>query len=139
MQPFYREGGATFSTADFVRQQLGIPTKEVPPSHQKSANKPGYKKARGIIVKVQVPFAMLPDRSGLGPAARSTGDLMVYTEKRDFICTIRRIDTPTEYDLISKVVREKGIGGAKAYFPAELRSKSELVVKTSDVLAAQPW
>jgi hypothetical protein len=64
---------------------------------------------------------------------------MVYTEKRDFMCSIRRQDNPAAYDRISKVTHERGVGGAKAYFPAELRSKSELFVKTSEVLAAQPW
>jgi hypothetical protein len=31
------------------------------------------------------------------------------------------------------------VGGAKAYFAAELKSKDELLVKVSEVLAEQPF
>jgi hypothetical protein len=34
---------------------------------------------------------------------------------------------------------ERCRGGAKAYFAAELKSKDELVVKVSEVLAEQPF
>lgn len=64
---------------------------------------------------------------------------MIYNKKRDFVCQIRRIDNPVEYDQISPVVCSQGVGGAKAYFSAELVRKENLVVKVSEGLAAQPW
>lgn len=65
--------------------------------------------------------------------------LLIYTKKRDFVCSVRREDGPKEYDIVSSVVKSKGVGGAKAYFAAELKNKYELVVKTSQVLAEQPF
>lgn len=90
------------------------------------------RETKTLVLKVQVPYTG-------NPKIRSTGDLLLYTKKRDFACTIRRSDGPTEYDRISQVVRTKGVGGAKAYFAAELESKEKLVVKVSEVLAEQPW
>lgn len=55
------------------------------------------------------------------------------------MCAVRRSDGPTAYDRISNVIRTRGVGGAKAYFAAELKSKDELVVKVSEVLAEQPF
>jgi hypothetical protein len=69
----------------------------------------------------------------------SKADLRVYTEKRDLVCDIRRIDNPAGYDRVSEIVRTKGVMGLKAYFAAEMRSKDELVVKVSEVLAEQPF
>jgi hypothetical protein len=84
------------------------------------------------VLKVQVPYTG-------NRKIDSTGELLLYTKKRDFACTIRRSDEPDEYDRISQVVRTKGVGGVKAYFAAELESKDKLVVKVSEVLAEQPW
>jgi hypothetical protein len=87
------------------------------------------------VVKVQVPYA-----GGAGGASPpSTAPLLVYTRRRDFVCTVVRGDCPEAYDAISAVVRNKGVGAAKAYFPAELVSRDELVVKIGEVLAEQPF
>lgn len=67
------------------------------------------------------------------------GDLLVYNKKRDFVCSIRKVDDADAYLRISQVVRERGVGGAKAYFTAELKSKEELLIKVGDVLAEQPF
>ncbi|KAF8631507.1 hypothetical protein AX15_002370 [Amanita polypyramis BW_CC] len=90
-----------------------------------------------LIIKVQVPYSPLDG----APSATSMGmaHLMVYTKKRDLMCHIRRQDGEKAYDEISKVVREKGPGGAKAYFAAELRGKDELSIKVSEVLAVQQF
>lgn len=86
-----------------------------------------------MVIKVQVPY-------GFGtPAESSKGDLLIYTKKRDFVCMVQWTDEPQAYDRISHVVRTKGVGGAKAYFPAELRSADVLVVKVDEVLAEQPF
>ncbi|KAJ6543709.1 ankyrin, partial [Mycena vulgaris] len=124
--------------ADTVRQERGYPI-QFPCSykHTRLGHIPrslDYK-AKVITIKVQVPYNLY----SLDPSIESTEDLLVYTQTRDFACTIRRSDSPTEYDRITQVVRAKGVGGAKAYFIAELQSKERLVVQVSDVLAEQPW
>ena len=83
------------------------------------------------MIKVQVPWT--------GTGAQSTADLLVYTKKRDFVCTISLRGNGDAYRRITDVVREKGVGSAKAYFTAELKSQDELVVKVDEVLAAQPF
>ncbi|KAJ7280376.1 ankyrin repeat-containing domain protein [Mycena rebaudengoi] len=131
LTPYY-DGSirATISPADLTRHILGYPTESTPTNRTRAAHAPKNLKknqAKSIVIKVQVPLA-----SG-------TGDLFIYTKKRDFACTIRRSDAPAEYDRISEVVRGKGVGGTKAYFTAELEAKERLVVKITEVLAEQPW
>jgi hypothetical protein len=55
------------------------------------------------------------------------------------MCTISRNGNANAYDEIVRTVRSKGVGGVKAYFAAELRSRDELVVKISEPLAEQPF
>lgn len=89
---------------------------------------------KNLVIKVQVPFNPMERQ-----AIPGAGNLMVYTKKRDFVCAIRREDNVAGYEQLREVVRTKGAGGANAYFAAELRSKHELVVKISEVLAEQPF
>lgn len=111
---------------------MGIATDPIPERHTKGPRAPKSSEAKSMVIKVQVPW--------MGPnQPPGTGNLMVYNKKRDFVCQIARVDKPAEYDRISRVVRDQGVGGAKAYFSAELVTKNELVVKVSEVLAAQPW
>ncbi len=126
--------------AKFSRDLLSIPTPDTPESHHRFAHTPknlSVNSPKSIVIKVQVPFDAFSSR----PLAnvKLDGDLLVYTKKRDFVCTIRRGDAPEEYDRISQVVKTKGVGGAKAYFAAELRGKTALIVKVSEVLAEQPF
>ena len=88
-----------------------------------------------MIIKVQVPFDISRGMS----VDSSHGNLLIYSKNRNFVCGVRRSDGPTAYDRISNIVRTKGVGGAKAYFAAELKSKDELLVKVSEVLAEQPF
>ncbi|KAK0446562.1 uncharacterized protein EV420DRAFT_1483997 [Desarmillaria tabescens] len=138
--PYYPEdkNGFRQPMAKFSRDLWSIPTSETPPSHRRFAHTPKNLSAdspKSIVIKVQVPFDAFSSR----PNIRPDGDLLVYTKKRDFVCTIRRGDAPEEYDRISQVVRTRGVGGAKAYFAAELRGKTALIVKISEVLAEQPF
>ncbi|PBK64145.1 ankyrin [Armillaria solidipes] len=130
--PYYSDArnGFVQPLAKFSRDLLSIPTPDSPESHHRFAHTP-----KSIVIKVQVPFDALSNRRNV----RLGGDLLVYTKKRDFVCKIRRVDGPQEYDRISQVVRTKGVGGAKAYFAAELRGKTALIVKVSEVLAEQPF
>ncbi|KAF7361381.1 hypothetical protein MSAN_01170900 [Mycena sanguinolenta] len=122
--------------AELTRQSLGYATQSSSwsSSRTRTANAPKNldRGSKTLVIKVQVPYFDDPNM-------KCTGNLLVYTKKRDFACMIRRSDAPTDYDLISEVVRTKGVGGKKAYFAAELESKDKLVVKVSDVLAEQPW
>jgi hypothetical protein len=120
--------------ADTFRQSMGLSTDTSSSRHNKTTSwKPGDTPAdmhypRSIVIKVQVPAI-----------AGTTGDMLVYTKKRDFICTIRYEDNGNGYTHLADVVRTKGAGGLKAYFAAELRSKDELLVKVSELLAEQPF
>ncbi|KAF7967440.1 hypothetical protein HWV62_34347 [Athelia sp. TMB] len=121
----------TIPIATFTRQSMGIPTDPTPERHTRGPRAPKSSEPKSMIIKVQVPY--------LGPdTPAGTGDLMVYTKKRDFVCQIKRADKPAEYDRISQVVRSQGVGGAKAYFSAELVKRDELIVKVSEALATQP-
>lgn len=136
LKPYYETYGNTIPTADLTRKFMGYPTDASSWSNTRTraAHTPKNldREAKTLVLKVQVPYTG-------NPQILSTGDLLLYTKKRDFACTIRRVDGPAEYDRISEVVRTKGVGGAKAYFAAELESKEKLVVKVSEVLAEQPW
>jgi hypothetical protein len=122
--------------ADTVRQTMGMATDANSSRHNKAttwntkdtaAAADSARSPRSIIIKVQVPVS---------PGAT---DMLVYTKKRDLVCTIRPQDNREGYARLADVVRTKGVGGLKAYFAAELRSKDELVVKISEVLAEQPF
>lgn len=122
--------------ADLKRNLMGYPTTEAPASHTRAAHTPKSLKSdsKNIIIKVQVPFSLT---SG-GPAS-GHGNFFVYDKKRNFVCGIRRSDNPAGYDRLGQVIREKGVGGAKAYFAAELKTEDELVIKVTEVLAEQPF
>ncbi|OCH89380.1 ankyrin [Obba rivulosa] len=134
-----RYGGFTtlFSTSEFVRKGLGIPIQESSSSRQPSMRAPRLDpdEAKGMTIKVQVPYG--PDVSPSSP--QSQGSLLLYNKKRNFTCQVYREDEPAAYDRIVHVVRTKGVGGAKAYFPAELKSEDKLVIKIGEVLAEQPF
>ncbi|KZP32287.1 ankyrin [Athelia psychrophila] len=140
LKPDYAEGmvWCIVPTATYTRTAMGIPTAPTPERHTRGprAPKASATKTKVMVIKVQVPW--LGTHKGVSPAA-AAGNLMVYNKKREFVCQIARADRPAEYDRISEVVRGQGVSGAKAYFSAELVNKYELVVKVSEVLAAQPW
>ncbi|TCD62460.1 hypothetical protein EIP91_006830 [Steccherinum ochraceum] len=134
LKPRYKGAGTMMSTSEFTRAAMGLPTEGTPSRNTRSSQAPrGSAFPKSIVIKVQVPW------TGEDVATQSTGDLLVYTKKRDFVCTVQFKDDRDAYKRISEVVRQKGVGGAKAYFAAELMSKDELVVKVDDVLAAQPF
>ncbi|KIY44244.1 hypothetical protein FISHEDRAFT_67841 [Fistulina hepatica ATCC 64428] len=144
VRPYYREGHAFVQPmATLARQFFAIPQEATPETHHRHAHTPrafqqdgaGASASKSIVVKVQVPFNLMTG----GPAVGSTADLMVYTKKRDLVCSVRRQDDPAAYARITQVIHKYGVGGAKAYFAAELRSKDELVIKVSEVLAEQPF
>jgi hypothetical protein len=90
---------------------------------------------KSMIIKVQVPVdPFSPTATSMG-----LGGLLIYNKKKDFMCTVQRAGNTNAYDDIVRVVKSRGVGGVKAYFAAELRSRDELVVKISETLAEQPF
>ncbi|KAH6913589.1 ankyrin repeat-containing domain protein [Coprinopsis sp. MPI-PUGE-AT-0042] len=131
VRPFYRPGASTIPSDALIRGAMaGLPTRDVPQSHMRGSHIPRDLTSAGkkMVLKVQVPTS----RSSLG-------DLLVYTKKRDLVCQVRRIDGEGAYDELVRTVRTQGVAGAKGYFVADLRSRDELVIKTSEILSAQPW
>jgi hypothetical protein len=127
---------AILPLADTFRQAMGLATDANSSRHNKSttwntsdtpAAAANVQSPKSLVIKVQVPL------SPVSPG------MLVYTKKRDFVCSIRPQDNRESYDRLVDVVKMKGVGGLKAYFVADLRSKDELVVKISDVLAEQPF
>lgn len=84
------------------------------------------------MVKIQIPTE-LKDASGV------YGDMLVYTQKRDFACFLRRQEGPNSWDRLYKIIKEKSLSGLKGYFVADLKSRDEFTVKVSELLASQPW
>ncbi|KAK7455847.1 hypothetical protein VKT23_010884 [Stygiomarasmius scandens] len=140
LKPCYKDMATLMPISSHVRRVLGYPDTPIPERNYRGAHVP--KKligAKSLIVKIQVPLVDTPDGERPAPGDEP---LVVYTKKRDFVCSIKKGDQANggaAYDTISDVIKKKGHRGAKAYFAAELRSKDELVVKISEVLAEQPF
>ncbi|KAG6817208.1 hypothetical protein H0H87_011566 [Tephrocybe sp. NHM501043] len=134
VKPYYSHGGNIMPTQVLQNKFFGVDDHR-PDTHYRSAHVPkNLEESKNIVIKVQLPYNLVKDKPEPG-----AGSLLVYTKKRDFVCTIRREDGPSAYDRIANAVVTKGVGGAKAYFAAELKSKDELVVKVSQILAEQPF
>jgi hypothetical protein len=134
--PRYQEHGNLIPTAAITRGLLNIPTDASAARDTNDLRAPrnaGARKPQPLAVKVRVPYV-----DGR-PGPSSTAPLHVSTRRRDFVCTVVRADCPAAYDAVSVVVRNKGVDALKAYFPAELVSRDELVVKIGEVLAEQPF
>lgn len=134
VRPTYHNLGTYTSPSEVTRHVVGGASSPPPPTHvykpQAPVVKPGRPKA--MIVKVQVPYR------GMEPIMQR-GPLPVYIKKRDFVCTIEEPGNELAYMRIATTVWTKGVQKAKAYFPAELRNKDELVIKVDEVLAEQPF
>jgi len=129
MKPFFPEHGTSISTAALNRRFTGMTDETI---HSKDLKRPSVEN-KDFILKVQIPF------NPLGPQTPSTGPMLVYNNKNDFRCMLRYEDNPDGYKRLTEVVKQKGVGGAKAYFPAELKMKDQLVIKITDVLAEQSF
>ncbi|KAJ3499651.1 hypothetical protein NMY22_g19490 [Coprinellus aureogranulatus] len=118
-----------------VRGFAGVPPpKPIPDSHLSIGHcpnnlPPGGKQA---VVKIQIP-GILKDFDG------STRPMLVYTQKRDFSCILRREDGQKEWDRVYDVVKNQTVSGLKGYFIADIKGPEKFVVKVSEPLAAQPW
>ncbi|KAI0823957.1 ankyrin [Trametes gibbosa] len=137
LRPFYQDIGPIIPTADFQRMMYGYPVGKQSERNTRSMHVPHIRpgETKKMIIKVQVPFDM---ERGTAHEAEA-GDLMIFDRKRSLVCRIRREDNQEGYLRISRVVRQKGVGGAKAYFSAEMTRSDRLIVKVSEVLAEQTF
>ena len=123
----------TISRADFTRQAFGLATPSTRPFRPGLTRNEAENK--NMVVKIQVPVHLFTN----SPVNSALGSLYIYNKKRNFVCTVTRGSNPDAYDAVVQIVRSRGVGGAKAYFAAELKNPDELVVKISEVLAEQPF
>lgn len=134
LKPTYDGGiSETVSRADFTRQAFGLATSSTRPLRPGLTRNEAENKS--MVIKIQVPVDLFTN----SPINSALGSLFIYNKKRDFVCTVPRTSCPDAYDAIVRIVRSRGVGGAKAYFAAELKNPDELVVKISEVLAEQPF
>lgn len=112
----------------------GLAVPPVPVSHTRMSQEPKNLPPGGkqVVVKVQVP-PVLKNPDG------SYNHFLVYTQKRDFACLVRRVDCQKAWDAVYDVIKKQSLSGLKGYFVADLKSRDEFVVKVSELLAAQPW
>jgi len=96
-------------------------------------------RTKGLIIKVQLPYSPLMNDTTSLEASQIVGDCMVYNERRDFMCTITRSTGPAAFDALVALIQQRGVGGLKGYFRAELPAPDQLIIRTSDLLAAQPF
>ena len=129
-QPFDKEDNLlivtpSYTTGDNVR----VSTISTVPSSFGRVREPGpsgileanVRDGRNMVLKIQVPM-------------QGDGGMFVYNKKRSFECYLEYDKNPVAYARIKVMVGEKGIGGLKAYFAAELRSKDELAINVAECL-----
>ncbi|OJA11069.1 hypothetical protein AZE42_06926 [Rhizopogon vesiculosus] len=133
LKPTYGDFSSTISRADFTREALGLSNPKPKPPKNAPPRKAFEQKS--MIIKVQVPVDSFTSTA----SSTGFGGLLVYNKKKDFMCTISRNGNVNAYDEVVRTVRSRGVGGVKAYFAAELRSRDELIVKISEPLAEQPF
>ncbi|KAA1475903.1 ankyrin [Dentipellis sp. KUC8613] len=137
LKPSYHGTAHMMPTATLNRQLLGIQA-DSPSPRQMRGSRQASTYPKSVIVKIQVPYALGASLE-YQRSSFSSMPLLVYTKKRDFVCQIRREDDAAAYDRVTRIVKEKGVGSAKGYFAAELKSVDELVVKIGELLAEQPF
>jgi len=137
VRPVYNEFDTLIPTSDLIRQRTGVPVQVSPDAPRPSTHAPRLHpdEAKAMIVKVQIPY--FPHAPLSSPLLQSK--LLLYNKSRSFACSVHWANDPEPYDRIIRVVRAQGVGGAKAYFPAELVNKDKLVIKIGEVLAEQPF
>jgi hypothetical protein len=141
LKPFYVPDASVVSTSSVIRRGLGYPD---PPSKGISSSSGGkapskHKYPKQAVIKIQLPFAGSNASPKEQANAEQTGNCLVYTKKRDFVCQFRPIDNRNVWKSLIKVIKTKGVFGLKAYFAADIRSEYEVVVKISEVLAEQSF
>ncbi len=132
LRTFYDSKIQIFSTSELVRSTLGLRTDQTPPGTlpggQSRLNAHPPSQPKSLIIKIQ------------GPRVEgSSQPLLIYNKKKDLVCMVLEEGNEVGYRKVCEVIRSRGVGGLKAYFVADLKTKDELVVKISEVLAEQPF
>ena len=138
MKPFYEDIGCLWPLADYHRANRGAPLAPAPSEHKlRSMSIPPLSEGttKNAIVKIQIAFRLV---QGV-PTVDEDGDMLVHDKKCSIVCRLRKEDNPVAFARIVRVIRAKGVRGAKAYFPAQLLSKDVLKVKISEMVAEQGW
>lgn len=139
------KGAFIMSNSDLARRAFHPDSTVNPGVNREPVNIASQKKKsakKNTIIKIQLEVQRGPF-GPIGPAA--SGDMLCYNQKKSFICHISERYGKKEYQLLSKVIREKGVRvipgaeGMKAYFHADLISRDELVIFIGEVLPAQPF
>ncbi|KAI0738892.1 ankyrin [Daedaleopsis nitida] len=136
--PFYEDIGRVMNTADVARKLFGYPVEPQPSRNSKSMQVPKVDlgEIKKVILKVQL---AIDAHTGAPLREELAGDMMVFDKKRSIVCRLRRQDAAKEYDILAKTIRTKGVGGAKAYFPAAICAVDRLLIKFTEVLAEQSF
>ncbi|KAG6877909.1 hypothetical protein C0993_002395 [Termitomyces sp. T159_Od127] len=134
VKPYYAQEGSMMPVEVHRNRFFGVED-TTPTAHFRNAHIPkNLTTAKNMVIKVQLPY---DHKAKI--AIPGANPLFVYNKNRDFVCQILWEDGPAAYDCIRNAVATKGVGGAKAYFAAELKTKDELIIKVSEVLAEQPF
>ena len=83
--------------------------------------KANVRDGRNMVLKIQAP-------------SDGNRSMFVCNKKQSFECLLEYNRNPVAYERIKKMVNEKGIGGMRAFFAAELRSKDELAINIAECL-----
>ncbi|KZV91567.1 hypothetical protein EXIGLDRAFT_676002 [Exidia glandulosa HHB12029] len=119
---------STWTAASLARGEMGDKSSKTN-RKAKPASKMKFAYPKPMILKIQAPVG----------ASMTTGSMLVYDKRRDFIANLEPSGGRDAYVALRKIIAEKGVAaGLKAYFAAELVSKDELVVKT-EVLSPQDF
>ncbi|TFK66403.1 hypothetical protein BDN72DRAFT_800035 [Pluteus cervinus] len=112
---------------EYARVAMGVRHDLPPSSHFRAARFTAP--SDDLIIKIQVPVG----GNGLD------SHMLVYDKKRSFICTLWKMDNMVSYPIMEKLIKEKGPGGLKGYFRAEVVEKDKLLVRVEEMLAPQPF
>ncbi|KAG6879270.1 hypothetical protein C0992_003945 [Termitomyces sp. T32_za158] len=134
VKPHYEQGGYMMPLSIHRNRFFGVEDTTSPTCFRTAHIPKNLTTGKIMVIKVQLPYDH--KKKTVMPV---TGPLFVYNKNHDFVCQIRREDGATAYDCIRNTVSTKGVGGAKAYFAAELKAKDEMIIKVSQVLAEQPF
>jgi hypothetical protein len=143
MVPDYTGVGQIVSMSAVIRQQMGLPNPTKAKHKSTGAAWPPRRDLpKQLVIKVQLQgfYPGVDDINKASVASASGSDsCLVYTKKRDLVCTLTREQNPQTYGQLMHVIKEKGVAGVKAYLSAEMESKNKLIIKVDDVLAVQSF
>ncbi|KIJ50946.1 hypothetical protein M422DRAFT_59022 [Sphaerobolus stellatus SS14] len=128
--PYYQPTMNVYSQSELIRKNMGMqqPTKR--PQSSTGGKWPSKRDLpKQLVIKIQIPY----------PPWKGPAHVWFIPKREIWSARYAHKKNGSNYDTLISVIKEKGVGGAKAYFTAEMTSKDELIVKTGDVLAEQSF